>query len=354
MTKIMLFSRVGSPRLFSRMGFYRADVEALRQQGALVLLGSTLNSVAFRRFDALLAYFYTWGSLAAVLARLRGRRVVLTGGADEFSNDAASCGLKGLWRRAMLWCGLLAAHRVLLPSASDRENIRRHCRPIGWLVDRKLLIAPHPLPRAGCMRSPAAREWRAVTICWMGTVANVERKGIPATLRAIAKLRRSGDPMPLDIIGTTGPGTAHVEALVAALGLGDLVSIRGAVSENDKWGFLQSAEVYFQLSTYEGFGVAALEALSASCVVVHTGKGGLRETLGDDGIRLTPAQVSGDRSFEGLGDLIRGKRAELAGRASAIQSRLVETYSLPSRGRALAAALGLPPASPAPSDWRRE
>lgn len=53
----------------------------------------------------------------------------------------------------------------------------------------------------------------------------------------------------------------------------------GEVSEEEKIAFLKRSKYYFQLSLYEGFGLAALEALCASNILIHSGKGGLANPI---------------------------------------------------------------------------
>ena len=42
---------------------------------------------------------------------------------------------------------------------------------------------------------------------------------------------------------------------------------------------MKQSKYYFQLSLYEGFGLAALEALCANNIIIHSGKGGLANPI---------------------------------------------------------------------------
>jgi len=61
------------------------------------------------------------------------------------------------------------------------------------------------------------------------------------------------------------------------------VSFRGFVAHEELLEILGKAKVYCQLSRYESFGVALVEAMSCECVPVVTKCGALPETVGDVG-----------------------------------------------------------------------
>jgi glycosyltransferase involved in cell wall biosynthesis len=142
-----------------------------------------------------------------------------------------------------------------------------------------------------------------VTIAWMSRTENVIRKGVLETIELFHAIHERDHDFRLTIIGPTGEGTVAVRALIRQLGLDHEVTITGAISEEDKIARLQRAVAYTQLSKYEGFGIAAIEALAAGAVVIHSNAGGLREAVGKHGLVWS----SGDRScvdqlFQILGD----------------------------------------------------
>jgi glycosyltransferase involved in cell wall biosynthesis len=90
----------------------------------------------------------------------------------------------------------------------------------------------------------------------------------------------------LYVIGKTGEGTKYLEEIVEEQGIADVVKFTGSIEEQEKIEYLKKAKHYFQLSKYEGFGVAALEALCAKCIVIHSGRGGLSNPIYENGIRI--------------------------------------------------------------------
>lgn len=55
-----------------------------------------------------------------------------------------------------------------------------------------------------------------------------------------------------------------VRSIIDKYNLKGSVELKGEVSEEDKINLLKQSKYYFQLSLYEGFGLAALEALCAN------------------------------------------------------------------------------------------
>ena len=69
-----------------------------------------------------------------------------------------------------------------------------------------------------------------------------------------------------------------LEQLIQKLKITNKVIFTGEIEEDKKITLLKNNRYYFQLSTYEGFGIAALEALAAGNIVIHSGKGGLNDS----------------------------------------------------------------------------
>ena len=124
------------------------------------------------------------------------------------------------------------------------------------------------------------------TIVWMGNKDNVKRKGVDTALKVFSLLQKNklyADYRFL-IIGKKGEGTSYVESLIEEYGLQRVVMLTDEISEETKINILLRSKYYFQLSIYEGFGLAALEALATNNIVIHSGKGGLANPIFSSGI----------------------------------------------------------------------
>ena len=280
--RVLFYSSVARKRQFSTQRFYRTDIHLLRELGHSVSLShSWVDFLAFWRYDMAFIYFYRFGLIPALLARLAGKIVIFTGGIDYL--DRGFAGFKSFFVQAVFFnfCGIVS-HANIIVSNADLEN----CNRIPLLFSRrKNHLAKHCIEvDRFAFANIDLRSKCIVTIAWMARAENVIRKGVLETIKLFQQIHQRDQAFRLIIIGPIGEGTLAVRALVHQLGLTQQVVITGAVTEEEKITRLQSAVAYTQLSKYEGFGIAAIEALAAGCVVIHSNAGGLREAVADHGL----------------------------------------------------------------------
>lgn len=95
------------------------------------------------------------------------------------------------------------------------------------------------------------------------------KKGLPLLVEAWARVRP--EAWELVIAGPDEGGhRAEVEALVEAACLGEAVSVRGAVADDDKWTLYRSADLFVLPTHSENFGIVVAEALAAGVPVITT------------------------------------------------------------------------------------
>lgn len=122
----------------------------------------------------------------------------------------------------------------------------------------------------------------------MGNVNNVKRKGVDIALYVFSILKQNTlfSDYKFIIIGKVGEGTSYLRSLIVKYNLTNDVIITDEISETSKIDYLKRSKYYFQLSFYEGFGLAALEALVAKNIVIHSAKGGLSNPVFASGIHF--------------------------------------------------------------------
>jgi glycosyltransferase involved in cell wall biosynthesis len=146
----------------------------------------------------------------------------------------------------------------------------------------------------------------------------VPRKNVETAIAALGRIRRDGlRAILVQIGGEFGP--SHETAMRDA-GVADAVIQYPSVNEATLRLAYCAADVLVMPSTYEGYGLPALEAMAAGLPVVTSGAGGLREAVG--GAALIVAPCNADTLAQALATVLRD---------SSVASRLAE------RGRAHAA-----------------
>lgn len=269
--RILFYSSVDSIELFKTQKFYQIDIALLKDIGYEVLLSNhILDSLQFWKYDILFSYFYRYSFFAALLARCLGKKTYFTGGIDSLDENYIS---PHSYRIQVLFFKLcyFVSNSCIVVSQSDLKNIAKF-----FSSKKKLSYSEHVIDTK-LFTCNVRKEKLFTTIVWMGGKDNIRRKGVDKALQVFAELKKM--PAFVDyrfiIIGKKGEGSAFIQSLIDKYKLSDSVELTGEVSEEEKISFLKRSKYYFQLSLYEGFGLAALEALCANNILIHSGKGAL-------------------------------------------------------------------------------
>lgn len=269
--RILFYSSVKSVELFKTQRFYQVDIQILQNLGYDVAVTNKISdSLKFWKYDILFSYFYRYSFFPSLIAKCFAKRTYFTGGIDDLDESYASPKryfIQKLFFRLCYW----VSDSCIIVSQSDAVNIMKFFK-----YKKRLSFSEHAID-VGRFSSEVAKKPIFATIVWMGEEGNVKRKGVDTSLRIFAKLKQTEryKNYKFVIMGRKGEGSDFVEKIIDKYQLNDSVILTGEVSEEEKIAILKQSEYYFQLSLYEGFGLASLEALCAGCIVIHSGKGGL-------------------------------------------------------------------------------
>jgi glycosyltransferase involved in cell wall biosynthesis len=95
----------------------------------------------------------------------------------------------------------------------------------------------------------------------------------------------------LVLAGISPAARAHIDGLTAARGLQGRVHPLAPMPAATLARLYQEAQAVVCPSLWEGFGLAALEAMACGAPVVAANRGGLPEVVGDAGLLVDPARV---------------------------------------------------------------
>lgn len=281
---ILFYSSVPSKNLFNTQQFYRIDIDLLTQLGYKVVLSNSIfDSLKFWKYSILFAYFYRYSFFSALLARCLGKRVYFTGGIDDLDKNYASRRRYIVQRYFYILC-YWVSNSCIIVSQADMKNVLRVLAKKG-----KLTFSEHTIEiDKFVINAFEEKDKLFSTIVWMGNENNVKRKGVDRALKVFSHLKKykQFEDYKFIIIGKKGEGTAYLLDLINKYMLSESVYFTDEISEEEKINFLKRSKYYFQLSEYEGFGLAALEALASKNIVIHSAKGGLTNPIFSAGIHF--------------------------------------------------------------------
>ncbi|MCM6772693.1 glycosyltransferase family 4 protein [Nocardia sp. CDC159] len=147
-------------------------------------------------------------------------------------------------------------------------------------------------------------------------------KGIGNLLRALARLRTAHE-VELRLVARLEP-QGPTAKLIAELGLSDIVSVAGGLSDRDLAELLASAELACIPSLYEGFSLPAVEALASGTPLVASRAGALPEVAGECAELVRPGDI--DELTAAIGALLNSPRRRAA-LSEAGRTRALAVYS---------------------------
>ncbi|MDB4906957.1 MAG: hypothetical protein JWO05_1741 [Gemmatimonadetes bacterium] len=189
--------------------------------------------------------------------------------------DDARAGLqpKSWWRRwwyplSRLWPVSLAARasdRMIVLNARDRDEVVQR----GWKSGGEVLVVPHGVSERFLASAPAAGAARGAGIVFCGSWDLV--KGVTYLAEAFLLLRATHPQARLTVLGPGVP-EAHVLASFAP-SVRPFVRVIPRAGEAEVMAEFARHDVLVSPSTYEGFGMVMLEAMSQRLPVVATPEG---------------------------------------------------------------------------------
>jgi glycosyltransferase involved in cell wall biosynthesis len=214
--------------------------------------------------------------------------------------------LESLRRRVLVSASVGASRRLVVDCEFGRREIVDRFPAAAARIDTIPLgpdddLPPAP-PRDAARRRVGAGRQRLLSV---GSIFN--RRRLPVLLDAVARLRRSGLDVALDVVGDnrTAP-RVDFEGRVREMELGGAVQLLGFVSEQELAARYAAADAFVFLSEYEGFGLPVLEAMVRGVPVVTSTKPCLGELFAPAACLVDPSDAAA--VARALADLLTSPR----------------------------------------------
>ncbi len=170
---------------------------------------------------------------------------------------------------------LNCADRIVAQSSNTRDNTIRYYAPKKEIEIIPLAFHPPVLPRITRKKLGIAdTDFILVTIGRL-----IKRKAIDVMIEAL--LEADDANIKLMIMGD-GPEREYLESLVKRMKLQKRVTFLGFVSDQDKYNYLSTADLFISTSLHEGFGIVFMEAMHCGLPIVCSDVGGQVDFLRDE------------------------------------------------------------------------
>jgi glycosyltransferase involved in cell wall biosynthesis len=284
--KILFFSSVKNINTFNTTSFYDLDIKALAQSGHSVIVTNKISSFfKFWKYDIAFLYFYKKSIFPASIAKLFLKKIYFTGGIDELSLYVSKSTFQLISQQVLFKMCYILSDKCNIVSSSDLVNTIDVLNFFPKVNSKKLSFWPHGIQVEDLeFDSKIKNNLFLTTICWMGSVGNVKRKGLDRCLYFLKSVIVHENDAKLIIIGALGEGSIFLNNIITELNLENHVIFTGEIANNEKVNYLIKSKYFLQLSRYEGFGMAVIEAMLYHCRIIHSNIGGLKDTIGENGL----------------------------------------------------------------------
>jgi len=184
--------------------------------------------------------------------------------------------------RLLLWCmsrleryNAQRAPQVITTSAYCRRAIQQHYAvPL-----ERIHLVPEGIDLPQWRQSPVRLDAPRDPLTVLCVARQYPRKRIADLLRAFVRVRARLPAARLVIIGD-GPEHSRLRALVAALGLADVVQLLGGLPDDAAvMAWYKRSDIFCLPSIQEGFGIVLLEAMAGGLPIVSTTAAAIPEVV---------------------------------------------------------------------------
>ena len=287
-----------------------ATIEQLpARDGRIAYSIAALRTALFRRVDVVFCGHLFMAPLAALIARLKGAKLIVQAHGIE------------AWPRPS------RAQRAALEGADLVLCVSRHTRSavVSWaaIAPERVLVAPNTVREvftpgeSSKQRAVLAVEGKRVLLT-VGRMDSRERyKGHDRVIAAIPDLVAKGHDICYLIVGE-GDDRARLEGLARDAGVNDRVRFLGAVSLQNLVETYRTADLFVMASTGEGFGVTFLEAMASGTPALGLSVAGTRDALADGRLGIV---VSENEFCDTVGRLLDTAKPDPRVLATAVRAR---------------------------------
>lgn len=178
-------------------------------------------------------------------------------------------------------CVVDGAARLIANTQAEALELRSHYDASPAAID---VVAPGVDLNVFTPTGPAAPASSGFHVVFAGRMQRLKGPHVLVQAAAALRARRPDIPLRLTLLGEqSGSRQYDIDAVIAANGMGDVVTRLNAVPREELAAWFRAADVVAMPSYSESFGLVALEAQACGTPVLATRVGGLADAV-DDGV----------------------------------------------------------------------
>jgi len=138
-------------------------------------------------------------------------------------------------------------------------------------TNSKIFVVPNGIDLEYIQKIQPTKKFNYPTIFYIGVIN--KRKGVHDLIRAIPLVKNKVRNVKLYIAGN-GPYLNKLKQLIRDLNLGENVTFLGFVSDNEKFAYMKSTDVFVLPTYWESFPFVVIEAMACGKPIITTDVGG--------------------------------------------------------------------------------
>jgi glycosyltransferase involved in cell wall biosynthesis len=272
--RVCFFAKSPDKQSLENLGFYREDIEILRELGHEVVPAIGFSDIPWN-CDLYFTWWYGWGILALLKSRLAGKPIIMVGPVHYHDKEF------GFFRRPLIEQWLIRLSLRLADATVTVSNIEFD--GISKLGARRPYMVYHSVLAPDHVAGVQEREQIVFSIGHLCAIG-IARKSFENVVRSIPLVLKEFPSARFVMAGRPGDGFEKLVSLRHTLEIEPYLDFPGAIDSATRAEYLRRARVLIQPGTYEGFGLAQLEAMSYGVPVVTSRVGAVSEVVADCGL----------------------------------------------------------------------
>jgi glycosyltransferase involved in cell wall biosynthesis len=277
--KILFISSFSTPFIQDDLDLLERFCRVQRQIGSGFIQSIRIIVSCFKNDITFCWFASTYASIAVVMMKLLHRRsIIVIGGVDVAKDEKLQYGIWLVpWKARFVRYALKHASKIIAVDDSLAEKARQLAGYNGENIE----IVPTGYDIHFWRISEIRKTQSVLTIATTEDERRLRVKGIDVLLEAARLLPN----IPFTIIGLT-------EKIVLGLNVPTNVELLPSMDRKSLLPYYQRTKVYCQPSRHEGMSNVLCEAMLCGCIPVATNVGATQSVLNDEGILVSPGDVS--------------------------------------------------------------